>query len=109
MDNLDDLSQFLVSRRAKLTLKQVGLPDFGGRRRVPGLRREEVALLAGMGIEFLSLGLALIPLGLFALAVQRGSVPGGSSFRWPSPPGLWSTSRVCTPRSRAYFWASWPQ
>ena len=30
MDNHDDLSQFLVSRRAKLTLKQVGLPDFGG-------------------------------------------------------------------------------
>ncbi|MCQ6270133.1 helix-turn-helix transcriptional regulator [Pseudarthrobacter sp. R1] len=52
MDNQDDLSQFLVSRRAKLTLQQVGLPDFGGRRRVPGLRREEVALLAGMSSEY---------------------------------------------------------
>jgi transcriptional regulator with XRE-family HTH domain len=52
MDNHDDLSQFLVSRRAKLSLEQVGLPDFGGRRRVPGLRREEVALLAGMSSEY---------------------------------------------------------
>ena len=52
MDNHDDLSQFLVSRRAKLSLDQVGLPDFGGRRRVPGLRREEVALLAGMSPEY---------------------------------------------------------
>ncbi|WP_314193234.1 transcriptional regulator [uncultured Arthrobacter sp.] len=52
MDNHGDLSQFLISRRAKLTLKQVGLPDFGGPRRVPGLRREEVALLAGMSSEY---------------------------------------------------------
>jgi len=52
MDNRDDLSQFLVSRRARLSLEQVGLPDFGGRRRVPGLRREEVALLAGMSSEY---------------------------------------------------------
>lgn len=48
----DDLSEFLTSRRAKLTLADVDLPDFGGRRRVPGLRREEVALLAGMSAEY---------------------------------------------------------
>lgn len=52
MDNHDDLSRFLASRRARLNLEQVGLPDFGGRRRVPGLRREEVALLAGMSSEY---------------------------------------------------------
>ena len=52
MDNRDDLSQFLISRRAKLDLEQAGLPDYGGRRRVPGLRREEVALLAGMSSEY---------------------------------------------------------
>lgn len=52
MDHQDDLSQFLISRRAKLNLQQAGLPDFGGRRRVPGLRREEVALLAGMSSEY---------------------------------------------------------
>lgn len=52
MDNQDDLSKFLISRRAKLDLEQAGLPDYGGRRRVPGLRREEVALLAGMSSEY---------------------------------------------------------
>ncbi|WP_449372595.1 helix-turn-helix transcriptional regulator [Arthrobacter psychrolactophilus] len=52
MDNQNDLGQFLASRRAKLNLEQAGLPDFGGRRRVPGLRREEVALLAGMSSEY---------------------------------------------------------
>jgi transcriptional regulator with XRE-family HTH domain len=48
----DDLSEFLTSRRAKLTPEQAGIPDFGGRRRVPGLRREEVALISGMSSEY---------------------------------------------------------
>jgi hypothetical protein len=52
MDTPGVISEFLTSRRAKLTPAQVGLPDFGGRRRVPGLRREEVALVAGMSAEY---------------------------------------------------------
>lgn len=52
MDSHGDISEFLTSRRAKLTPADVGLPDFGGRRRVPGLRREEVALVAGMSAEY---------------------------------------------------------
>jgi transcriptional regulator with XRE-family HTH domain len=52
MDASDAISEFLTTRRAKLTPSQVGLPDFGGRRRVPGLRREEVALVAGMSAEY---------------------------------------------------------
>ena len=52
MDNRDDIREFLTSRRDRLTPQQAGLPDFGGHRRVPGLRREEVALLAGMSIEY---------------------------------------------------------
>ncbi|SBS71657.1 helix-turn-helix transcriptional regulator [uncultured Microbacterium sp.] len=52
MDTRDEISEFLGSRRAKLTPTEAGLPDFGGRRRVPGLRREEVALLAGMSAEY---------------------------------------------------------
>jgi len=52
MDTSDAISDFLTTRRAKLTPSQVGLPDFGGRRRVPGLRREEVALVAGMSAEY---------------------------------------------------------
>ena len=39
MDIRDDLREFLTTRRARLTPADVGLPDFGGRRRVPGLRR----------------------------------------------------------------------
>ena len=52
MDHRNDLREFLTSRRERLTPQQAGLPDFGGRRRVKGLRREEVALLAGMSIEY---------------------------------------------------------
>ena len=52
MDNRDDIREFLTSRRERLTPAEAGLPDFGGRRRVKGLRREEVALLAGMSTEY---------------------------------------------------------
>lgn len=52
MDTSHGIREFLTSRRSKLTPELVGLPDFGGRRRVPGLRREEVALLAGMSVEY---------------------------------------------------------
>jgi transcriptional regulator with XRE-family HTH domain len=52
MDNRHEIREFLATRRAKLTPDQAGLPDFGGTRRVPGLRREEVALLAGVSVEY---------------------------------------------------------
>ena len=48
----DDLRGFLATRRAKLTPQQAGLPVFGANRRVTGLRREEVALLAGISVEY---------------------------------------------------------
>jgi transcriptional regulator with XRE-family HTH domain len=50
-DNRDDIRDFLATRRARLTPGDVGLPP-GGRRRVPGLRREEVAVLAGVSTEW---------------------------------------------------------
>ncbi|MDO5366835.1 helix-turn-helix domain-containing protein [Kocuria sp.] len=52
MDSHNDIREFLMSRRARLTPEQAGLPDFGGRRRVKGLRREEVALMAGISVEY---------------------------------------------------------
>jgi hypothetical protein len=52
MDNPSEIREFLLTRRARLTPKEAGLPDFGGRRRVEGLRREEVALLAGISVEY---------------------------------------------------------
>lgn len=45
------IRDFLTTRRAKLTPEQVGLPN-AGRRRVPGLRREEVAVLAGVSPDW---------------------------------------------------------
>ena len=48
----DDLRDFLATRRAKLTPQQAGLAVFGANRRVTGLRREEVALLAGISVEY---------------------------------------------------------
>jgi transcriptional regulator with XRE-family HTH domain len=47
-----ELRDFLASRRAKLTPQEVGVPTYGGRRRVPGLRREEVAHLAGVSVDY---------------------------------------------------------
>ncbi|MFI6262218.1 helix-turn-helix transcriptional regulator [Micromonospora sp. NPDC051006] len=47
----EELAAFLRSRRARLRPAEVGLPD-GVRRRTPGLRRQEVAQLAGMSIDY---------------------------------------------------------
>lgn len=51
-DQHSELGDFLKTRRARLTPADVGLPVYTGGRRVPGLRREEVALLAGMSVEY---------------------------------------------------------
>ncbi|MCX4400850.1 MULTISPECIES: helix-turn-helix transcriptional regulator [unclassified Streptomyces] len=47
-----ELRDFLMSRRARVSPAQAGLPDGGARRRTPGLRREEVAVLAGVGASW---------------------------------------------------------
>ncbi|MGW3911759.1 helix-turn-helix transcriptional regulator [Streptomyces sp. NPDC005070] len=47
-----EVREFLSTRRARITPQQAGLPVYGGQRRVPGLRREEVALLAGMSVDY---------------------------------------------------------
>ncbi|MFI6386788.1 helix-turn-helix transcriptional regulator [Nonomuraea sp. NPDC050547] len=49
--NREELAGFLRSRRARLAPREAGLPE-GGRRRTPGLRRQEVAQLAGMSIDY---------------------------------------------------------
>lgn len=54
MDQRDELRDFLVSRRGRITPQQAGLPDFGtSTRRVPGLRRSELAVLANVSVEYL--------------------------------------------------------
>ncbi|RBY80779.1 helix-turn-helix transcriptional regulator [Blastococcus sp. TF02A-26] len=52
MDNRSDIRDFLSSRRARITPEQAGVLPGGGRRRVPGLRREEVAVLAGVSTDW---------------------------------------------------------
>lgn len=56
---------FLVTRRNRLTPEASGLPMYGGNRRVPGLRREEVALLAGMSVDYY-------------VRLERGNLSGAS-------------------------------
>ena len=65
MDNRAEVREFLISRRAKISPQQAGLPDIGNRR-VPGLRRGEVASLAGVSIEYYS-------------KLERGSLAGVSA------------------------------
>lgn len=52
MDHRDEARDFLSSRRARISPEQVGLLTSGTRRRVPGLRREEVSRLAGVSIDY---------------------------------------------------------
>jgi transcriptional regulator with XRE-family HTH domain len=52
VDTRAEIREFLTTRRAKITPEQAGLPAYGGNRRVTGLRREEVALLAGVSVDY---------------------------------------------------------
>lgn len=52
MDNRSEVRDFLASRRARISPEQAGLPISGGNRRVPGLRRGELAALAGVSVEY---------------------------------------------------------
>jgi transcriptional regulator with XRE-family HTH domain len=65
MDNRADVRDFLMSRRAKLTPKDLGLPG-GENRRVAGLRRTEVAMVAGISVEYYA-------------KLERGQIAGASA------------------------------
>ena len=65
MDNRNEIREFLTSRRARITPDQAGLPAYGGHRRVAGLRREEVAMLAGVSVDYYT-------------RLERGNAPGAS-------------------------------
>jgi transcriptional regulator with XRE-family HTH domain len=66
VDAAKDIAEFLTTRRAKITPEQAGLPSYG-KRRVPGLRREEVASLAGVSVEYYK-------------RLERGNVSGVSDL-----------------------------
>ncbi|WP_375489877.1 helix-turn-helix transcriptional regulator [uncultured Jatrophihabitans sp.] len=66
IDHRTQVRDFLASRRARITPEQAGLPAYGGQnRRVKGLRREEVALLAGVSIDYY-------------VRLERGNLAGAS-------------------------------
>ncbi|MFL4475239.1 helix-turn-helix transcriptional regulator [Paeniglutamicibacter sp. MACA_103] len=65
MDNRSEVREFLMSRRAKITPESAGLPSIGNRR-VAGLRRGEVAVLAGVSVEYYS-------------KLERGAIAGASA------------------------------
>jgi len=52
MDLRKDISEFLTTRRGRITPEQAGLPSYSENRRVAGLRREEVAMLAGVSVDY---------------------------------------------------------
>jgi len=52
VNSASEIREFLASRRAKVTPEQAGIPRYGRHRRVSGLRREEVALLANISVEY---------------------------------------------------------
>jgi transcriptional regulator with XRE-family HTH domain len=52
MDHRAETRDFLTTRRARITPEQAGLPAYGTTRRVPGLRREEAAMLAGVSVDY---------------------------------------------------------
>jgi transcriptional regulator with XRE-family HTH domain len=65
MDSRGEIREFLASRRAKVTPARVGVETSGGKRRVPGLRRAEVAQLAGVSVEYYT-------------RLERGNLAGAS-------------------------------
>ena len=80
MDNRDEVRAFLRSRRAKVTPEQAGLAHYGRNRRVPGLRRSEVADLAGVSVEYYS-------------QLERGNLPGVSESVLDCSAGPCSSAR----------------
>ena len=65
VDNRAEVREFLISRRAKISPAEAGLPQIGARR-VPGLRRGEVATLAGVSVEYYA-------------KLERGAIAGVSA------------------------------
>ncbi|ATE54863.1 helix-turn-helix transcriptional regulator [Actinosynnema pretiosum] len=65
IDLRTEIREFLGSRRARITPERAGLPVYGANRRVAGLRREEVALLAGVSVDYY-------------VRMERGSLAGAS-------------------------------
>jgi len=98
VDQRKDVRDFLVSRRARVGPEQAGLPSFGGRRRVPGLRREEVAMLAGLSGDYYGRQERGNLAGAWQSVLRRWPVPCGSTTRNGSPCSIWRAASRPRPR-----------
>ena len=105
MDNRAEVREFLVTRRAKISPEQAGLPQVGSRR-VPGLRRGEVASLAGVSIEYYSklergalAGVSAAVLDAIARALQLDDAERAHLFHLAQAAD--GTSALVRPRRRA--------
>jgi transcriptional regulator with XRE-family HTH domain len=112
MDNRVEVREFLISRRAKITPQQVGLPEVGTRR-VPGLRRGEVAALAGVSIEYYSklergslAGVSASVLDAIARALQLDDAERAHLFHLAHAAD--GTGAIMRPRRRTTRWAPRP-
>jgi hypothetical protein len=97
IDLRTEIKEYLASRRARLTPEQAGLPAYGGNRRVKGLRREEVAMLAGVSVDYY-------------VRLERGNLAGASDGVLDALAGalqlddaerdhLYALARACGPSS----------
>jgi MmyB-like transcription regulator ligand binding domain/Helix-turn-helix domain len=122
VDARSEIREFLTTRRARITPDRAGLRTFGGTRRVPGLRREEVAYLAGVSVDYYTRlergnagGVSESVLDALARALQLDDVERAHLFdlaraaqpaptrrrRAPSPPVRPSVARILDAMSGA--------
>ena len=89
MDSSNEIREFLATRRARITPQQAGLATYG-RRRVPGLRREEVAMLAGVSTDYYA-------------RLERGNLTGVSDSVLEALPAPCASTRP-----NAHTCTTWP-
>jgi len=88
-----EVREFLTTRRAKVTPEQAGLARYAGRRRVAGPRRDEVAQLAGISIEYYT-------------RLERGNIRGVSDEVLD---GIAARSISTRSSTRTFWtWCGWP-
>jgi hypothetical protein len=85
MDAKSEIRDFLTSRRARIKPEEVGLTTYGPRR-VPGLRREEVATLAGVSVDYYN-------------RMERGNLGGASRACLMRSPVHYGSMKLSAPTS----------
>ena len=108
IDPRAEIREFLRTRRARISPEEAGLPAYGGNRRVPGLRREEVAMLAGVSVDYYVRmergglgGASESVLDALARALSSRTLSGTTCSPSLGPPGTAGPEAALTPAPRA--------